>query len=209
MGRTIDCAHVSHGILEDRSWFDLQSSRPKVCPCENYVSPPSFTNVRLALGFYHLVGQDMNILEPSESMKIPLPNSLSPVVPKTTLKPISQPKRLVIMPINATRAFSVVTTLMKYAPTSRSAFRLAICVSGGVDITTTRGSFKSALILDSPPHNLDVDRSEWIAVEAIGSLEPFLVLRYEGSCNLVALGSRDGSGRIPPNADVDSAGMTR
>ena len=113
------------------------------------------------------------------------------------------------MALRAAGALAVVVVLVEEATAGLGTLRDALGVGVSVDIDAVSRALEEGLVLDGPADDLDGDLLEGEAVEAVGPLEPALVLVVEDGGDLGAVGLGDGGVGLPPNADVDLAVFPR
>lgn len=162
-----------------------------------------------AVGVANLVEENLDVLHIQALHEVLPPDPLTPVTTSTTAHAVSQPKRVVVVTLRAARALAVVVVLVEEAAAGLGALGDALGVGVGVDVDAVGRALEEGLVLHGPAHNLDGNILEGEAVEAVGPLEPALVLVVEDRGNLGALILGDRGVGLPPDADVDLAVIPR
>lgn len=157
----------------------------------------------------NLVQEDLDVLHVQALHEVLGPDPLTPVTTSTTTHSVRQPERVVVVALRAAGALAVVVVLVEEATAGLGTLRDALGVGVSVDIDAVSRALEEGLVLDGPADDLDGDLLEGEAVEAVGPLEPALVLVVEDGGDLGAVGLGDGGVGLPPNADVDLAVFPR
>lgn len=141
---------------------------------------------------YHLVQKNVDVLRAKKLHEILGANTLAPVTTGTAAHAISQPQRLVIVPLGTASTAAEVAALVEEAAARLGALRDALAVDVGVDVEALGGALEQGLVLDGPAYDVDADVVVGEPVVAVQVAEPLLVLLVDGHGDLVALGLGDG-----------------
>lgn len=153
----------------------------------------------------NLVQEYLDVLHIQALHEVLPPDPLTPVTASTTAHAVREPERVIIVALRAAGALAVVVILVEEAAAGLGALRDPLGVGVGVDVDAVGRALEEGLVLDGPADDLDGDLFEGEAVEAVGPLEPSLVLVVEDGGDLGAVGLGDGGVGLPPDADIDLA----
>lgn len=129
-------------------------------------------------------------------------NLLTPVMTKATLKTILQPERVVVVAVGTSLAATIVAIKVSIASTRDRAHGDTISIELSVDLVTSSGALKLALVLDGICDNINLDLVVREPVVALEPLEPLLILGVICAGDLGSFSLGDGGARIPSDTDV-------